>query len=173
MSAGVVGTTENDGAELWAFSTALYGVAGVEAHLLGLQDRDGLEINLALFCLFAASRGQALEHVTIEAMRGVGLAWGHEVVAHLRHARRLMKPRAGRDAEVARLRDEVKALELAAEKAMQGALAVLLVAPVSADHHGQRRIAAQNFAAWFDAEGVDSEASRGSVARLIELAFPL
>ncbi|MGV8997142.1 MAG: TIGR02444 family protein [Parvibaculaceae bacterium] len=172
MSAGIAGAAENDGSEFWAFSTALYGVAGVEAHLLGLQDRDGLEINLALFCLFAASRGQALDYVTIEAMRGIGLAWGHEVVAHLRHARRLMKPRAA-DAEVARLRDEVKALELAAEKAMQGALAVLLAPPVSADHHGQRMIAAQNFAAWFDEEGVDGEASHHAVARLIESAFPL
>jgi uncharacterized protein (TIGR02444 family) len=157
----------------WTFSTRFYARPGVEAHLLTLQDRDGLEVNLALFCLFAAQLHHALDHTAIEAMRGVGLAWGHEVVGHLRQARRLMKPRASENEAAARLRNEVKAIELAAEKAMQAALADLLVAIDCPDRsESPRAIAAANFAAWFDEEGVDGSGPRGTVAALIDAAFP-
>lgn len=157
----------------WAFSIELYGASGVEAHLLELQDRDGLEVNLALFCLFAAKRHRSFDHATIEAMRAIGLAWGHEVVSHLRQARRLMKPRALSDESVALLREQVKATELAAEKAMQGALADLLVTVEGpASDEPPRAIAAANFAAWFDEEGMDGEEPRASVAALINATFP-
>ena len=166
-------STDGDvAAAFWQFSYELYTEPGVEAHLLGLQDRDGLEVNLVLFCLFAASRGQGFDYTTIEAMRGIGLAWGHEVVAHLRQARRLMKQRASENDEAARLRNEVKVIELAAEQAMQAALTALLVEPATVDAHAQRALAAQNFAAWFDEEGVDGEATRAAVAHLIAAAFP-
>ncbi|MES1989588.1 MAG: TIGR02444 family protein [Pseudomonadota bacterium] len=166
-------STDGDvSAAFWQFSYELYTEPGVEARLLGLQDRDGLEVNLALFCLFAASRGQEFDYITIEAMRGIGLAWGHEVVAHLRQARRLMKPRASENEEAARLRNEVKVLELAAEQAMQGALTALLAEAKPLDVHAQRAIATQNFAAWFEEEGVDGEEARVAVAHLIAAAFP-
>ncbi|MDO8288512.1 MAG: TIGR02444 family protein [Parvibaculum sp.] len=157
----------------WGFSTALYAKPGVETELLALQDGDGLEVNLALFCLYAAMRGQALDYAAVEAMRGVGLAWGHGVVAPLRQARRLLKPSASGSDEAARLRNEVKAIELAAEKAMQGVLAELLVTAASPDTHAQRLLAAQNFAAWFDEEGIDDEGPRAGVTYLINAAFPL
>lgn len=161
------------GAAFWKFSTALYGLRGVEPAFLGLQDRDGLEVNLALFCLFAAERRIRLDARTIEAMRAVGLAWGHEVVGHLRTARRLMKPLAMEDKEAARLRDEVKAIELAAERAMQGALAdLLMTVDGSTSDELPRAIATENFASWFDAEGVDGAAPREAVAVLVAAAFP-
>lgn len=161
------------GAAFWQFSTTFYAVCGVEPVLLALQDRDGLEVNLALFCLFAAQRRIRLDAPAIDAMRAVGLAWGHEVVGHLRTARRLMKPRAIEDKDAARLRDEVKAIELAAEKAMQGALADLLIAVDGPPcDEPLRAIATENFAAWFDAEGVDGKAPREAVAVLVAAAFP-
>lgn len=160
-------------AAFWHFSTTLYAKRGVEPALLALQDRDGLEVNLALFCLFAARQGTRLDAPAIEAMRAIGLAWGHEVVGHLRTARRLMKPRALKDKRAARLRDEVKAIELAAESAMQGALADLLMAvegPVCEAQPGA--IATDNFAAWFEAEGIDGAAPRAAVGVLVAAAFP-
>ncbi len=161
------------GAAFWQFSTTLYAARGIEPALLALQDRDGFEVNLALFCLFAAQRRIHLDAPAIEAMRAVGLAWGHEVVGHLRTARRLMKPRAIEDKDAARLRDEVKVIELAAERAMQGALADLLIAidgPLCDEP--SRAIAAANFAAWFAAEGINGEAPREAVAMLVAAAFP-
>lgn len=158
----------------WRFSTALYAKPGVEADLLALQDRDGLEVNLALFCLYAAVRGQALDYAAVEAMRGVGLVWGHGVVAPLRQARRLLKPSASGNDEAAQFRNEVKAIELAAEKAMQGALAALLAGvPAGPDGQTPRIVAAANFASWFDEEGIGGAEARACAAHLIEAAFPL
>lgn len=110
--------------EFWPFSVRLYDV-DVEAVLLGLQERDRIEVNLVLFCLYAASRGVLLDAERTGAMLALGRKWGGEIVRPLRQARRALKPLAGvRDA--ARLREEVKRLELAAEKIMHDELAALL-----------------------------------------------
>lgn len=165
------------GDAFWTFSVGFYAQSGVECELLALQDRDGLEVNLALFCLFAARQGFQLDNGAIEAMRGVALAWGGQVVAPLREARRKMKSHAQRDEVIAGLRNDVKALELAAEKAMHMALADLLVT-METERKAQadtardaKAIAARHFAAWFEVEGVEGEAPRHSVSRLLDMAF--
>jgi len=156
----------------WKFSTGLYGAPAVEAACLELQDRDGLEVNLALFCLFAAEHRIRFDLTAIQAMRAIGLVWGHEVVAPLRAARRSMKAHVAENETVGSLREEVKRLELAAEKAMQAALADLLITIEDRDEmESIPEIAAHNFAAWFDEEGVDGDAPRASVATLIHAAF--
>lgn len=165
------------GEAFWTFSVGLYAQKDVESELLALQDRDGLEVNLALFCLFAGRQGYQLDNAAVQAMRAVGLAWGRQVVAPLRDARRNMKANAQTDETIAGLRNEVKALELAAEKAMQMALADLLVTldtcrVPNADSEGEAKaLAARNFAAWFAAEGVDGDAPRHSVVKLLDAAF--
>lgn len=157
----------------WHYSTGFYSNPAVEAHLLTLQDRDGLDVNLALFCLFAAQVRRPLDYAAIEAMRALAITWGRGVVAPLRQARRAMKPRASENEIVAGLRNEVKAIELAAEKAMQTALAqVLFAVPVGALDMTPRVLAAAHFAAWFHAEGVDGEGPRAIADALIDAAFP-
>lgn len=157
----------------WNFSTGLYSSPAVEAHLLTLQDRDGLDVNLALFCLFAAQARRPLDYAAIEAMRALAIAWGYGVVAPLRQARRAMKPRASENEIAAGLRNEVKAIELAAEKAMQTALAHLLfVVPVDETGQTSRALAAAHFAGWFGAEGVEGDGPNVIAAALIEAAFP-
>ena len=162
----------------WQFSTALYAVPKVEAVCLELQDRDGLEVNLALFCLFAARHHVRLDVPAVQAMRAIGFAWGREVVAPLREARRSLKANMAMKAHVAgnetvgTLREEVKRVELAAEKAMQAALIDLFIIIEARDKaESPAEIAADNFAAWFDEEGVDGEGPRAAVATLIHAAF--
>jgi len=156
----------------WQFSVALYGVPEVERACLELQDRDGLEVNLALFCLFAAQHHIRFDLASVQAMQAIGFFWGRDVVAPLREARRSMKAPAAENETVGALREEVKRLELAAEKAMQAALADLLVTVKERDEsESPGKIAAHNLAIWFDSSGVDSEAPRASADRLIEVAF--
>ena len=162
----------------WQFSTALYAAREVEAACLELQDRDGLEVNLALFCLFAAQHRVRFDMPAIQAMRTIGIIWGHEVVAPLRDVRRSLKVRLAKTSEVpenetvATLREEVKRVELAAEKAMQAALIDLFITIEECDVTASpAEIAAHNLAAWFDEEGVDGEGPRAVVARLIHVAF--
>ena len=164
--------------DFWQFSTALYAAPKVEAACLSLQDRDGLEVNLALFCLFAARHHIRFDAPAIQAMRAIGLVWGHEVVAPLREARRslkanmVMKTHVAGNETVAGLREEVKRVELAAEKAMQATLVDLFITIGCRDEaESPTEIAADNFAAWFDEEGIDGEVPRAAVAMLIHAAF--
>ncbi len=166
-------TNETMAEAFWTFSTGLYAAPGVEAHMLALQDEHGLDVNLALFCLFAAHVRRPLDYAAIEAMRASGLAWGRGVVAPLRQARRAMKPRASESEIAAGLRNEVKTIELAAEKAMQTALAHLLVAmPVGVLDHKPRDLAVAHFADWLRAEGIEGNGAQVIVAALIDAAFP-
>ncbi|HEY4344710.1 MAG TPA: TIGR02444 family protein [Parvibaculum sp.] len=167
---GETGDESGGGAEaFWAFSTALYARPGVEPALLALQDADGLEVNLVLFCLFAGSRGQSLDGPSIAAMQGVGDIWGREVVGPLRTVRRQLKALGSENGTAASLRDEVMQAELAAEKAMQTALSDLL----AGEGDGGRSVAEANLAVWVMAEELTmTEANTDAFRTVLDAAFP-
>jgi uncharacterized protein (TIGR02444 family) len=107
---------------LWRFSLAFYAFPGVAQALITLQDRDRLDVNLMLFALWLgvsgrgrlSSDGLALADRAISTIRV-------EIVEPLRALRRRL--RRDPDADVQRLRESVKALELEAEKLAQRRLA--------------------------------------------------
>lgn len=108
------------------FSSAFYGRPGVEHALLTLQDEHGLEVNLVLFCLFAAAQGYpAFDEEAFGVFGRIAGRWSQEAVSPLRRARRGLKTMLP-DEAVADLREKVKALELEAEFAMQDALEAAL-----------------------------------------------
>lgn len=152
------------GEAFWAFSTALYARPGVEAALLDLQDNSGLEVNLVLFCVYAGSRGQALDPSTIGALQNIGEVWGRGIVAPLRSARRRLKPLSSDFGPAAALREDVKRVELAAEKAMQEALAELLSDKAAG---GGPEVAQANLVAWLKASGLAITPERASAFRTI------
>lgn len=142
-----------DGESFWDYSLALYARPRVEPALLALQDEAGLEVNLILFCCYAAARGVELGAPDIDAMRRIGTVWAEGVVRTLRDVRRALKPLAATpETEAARLRDEVKQAELAAEKTMQEALEALLPEHRAA---GSRELAERNLAAWLGEASAD------------------
>jgi uncharacterized protein (TIGR02444 family) len=75
----------------WNFSLALYGRPGVAPALLGLQDSLGLDVNMLVFCCWAASRGRALSSEDLAAVEAVAEPWQTEVVRPLRALRRRLK----------------------------------------------------------------------------------
>jgi uncharacterized protein (TIGR02444 family) len=107
---------------LWRFSLAFYALPGVAQALIALQDRDRLDVNLMLFALWLgvsgrgrlSSDGLALADRAICTIRA-------EIVEPLRALRRGLT--RDPDADVQRLRESVKALELEAEKLAQRRLA--------------------------------------------------
>ncbi|MGQ9365917.1 TIGR02444 family protein [Azospirillum sp. A39] len=104
---------------LWAFSLAVYARPGVAAACLDLQDRHGADVNLVLFALWAGAEcGATVTEAELERLRGVAAPWQAEVVGPLRAVRRRLKG----EADAAALREEVKALELAAERVEQDRL---------------------------------------------------
>ncbi len=110
---------------LWNFSNAIYAVPSVADECLLLQDKYGVDVNLLLFCCYAAVvRGiQLSEEDMVDIEQHVAdLRSG--VVVPLRNCRKTMKQGLAtlRHKERKRaeyLRSKVKGLELAAERLQQ------------------------------------------------------
>jgi uncharacterized protein (TIGR02444 family) len=143
-----------DEPRLWQFALAFYAVPNVAQALIALQDREGLDVNLMLFALWLGVSGRG--RLDSDGLRAAELAAGAirvDVVAPLRALRRSL--RQNPDADVQRLRDGVKALELAAEKAAQSRLARLARrCDASRSRHARLADAHDNFALYLGPERV-------------------
>jgi uncharacterized protein (TIGR02444 family) len=108
----------------WEFSLAFYAVPGVADACLTLQDRNGADVNVLLYLLYAAQAGRALSPADIAAIDALARPWREAIVLPLRTARRALKATIGRfePAATARLRDELKRVELHAERLQQQTL---------------------------------------------------
>ncbi len=114
------------GKAFWDFTLKLYGKPGVSPALIGLQDRLGADVNLLLFCCWAATHEVELADGDLAAAdRAVG-GWREQVVEPLRGIRNRIK--AGipggvpTDGAMA-FRKRVLELEIAGEEIAQHAIA--------------------------------------------------
>ena len=114
--------------DFWSFSLQFYQRPEVAKACLELQDRDGADVNLILFALWAASRGHRLDASAIAGAEHTVRQWRETVTQQLRAARRAMKARhdAFDVAAVEALRQQVLAAELEAERLQQNAMAIRL-----------------------------------------------
>ena len=105
----------------WDFSLTLYRRAAVRAACLAIQDEAGADVNIALFVLWQASRGHALDAAEVAALDALVAPWRSEVVVRLRAVRRFLKPieSGAPDDDVAALRREIKTVELESERLQQ------------------------------------------------------
>jgi uncharacterized protein (TIGR02444 family) len=146
-----------EGKAFWRFSLAFYERPGVADALIALQDRDGFDVNLVLFALWLVISGRgALGGDALAAAEQVAGALRSDIVEPLRSLRR--KLRHHPDGDVQRLREAVKALELAAEKLVQERLARLFGNAGAAPSPRDRRAAAHaNLALYLGERGVRSK----------------
>ncbi|MBN9498051.1 MAG: TIGR02444 family protein [Alphaproteobacteria bacterium] len=103
--------------DLWAFCLTLYARPGVAPACLALQDRHGADIPLLLAVLWHGLRGYG--PAPLGKWRLLSKAWQRDAVVPLRDLRRAMKGREGWE----EIREGIKRLELAAEKAQLDSLA--------------------------------------------------
>jgi len=114
---------------LWSFSLAFYGRPDVADALVALQDKAGLNVNLALFAIWVGLSGRG----RLDAQR-IGMAERAvhpieiELIRPLRALRRQLKPVP--DPDVQALRDRIKGIEIDAEKFAQTKLAAI-AGPIS------------------------------------------
>jgi uncharacterized protein (TIGR02444 family) len=142
----------DDEPPLWRFSVAFYAAPSVARALITLQDGDGLDVNLMLFALWLGVSGRSrLGSDGLRAAECAVCTIRADVVKPLRALRRSLGQNP--DAGVQRLRDEVKALELAAEKVVQSRLA-RFAGPCDASRSRHDRLAAahDNFALYLGPE---------------------
>ena len=141
----------------WRFSLAFYELPGVADALISLQDRDGFDVNLILFAVWLGISGRgALDGDALAAAENVAGTLRSEIVEPLRNLRR--KLRHHPDDDVQKLREGVKALELAGEKLVQERL-FRLAGDAGAKPSRRHRWAAAhaNLALYLGAEGARSK----------------
>lgn len=126
------------GAAFWRFSLDLYGAPDAPETCLALQDRFGVDVNLALFCLWSGLGRGRVAAARLGALAALADAWRRRAVAPLRAIRRDLKTgvaEAGAETlDVEHFRAAVKALELEAERRQQIAMAAFAaetIAPAS------------------------------------------
>ncbi len=117
-------SVEDEAAAFWDFALRLYAKPAVEVDCLALQDRDGVNVNLALLAVWLALRGRAVTAAAAAAAAARVDAWDGAVVTPLRRTRRQIKKATGKlssidAAEAAVLRRALLDLELRAERAAQ------------------------------------------------------
>jgi uncharacterized protein (TIGR02444 family) len=105
----------------WRFSLSFYAVPGVSEACLQLQEDCGADVNVVLFALFLARAGRLLGDEDVARIEALAADWRDNVVQPLRRARRFLRaPPGGFDpAGTASLRNEVKRIELEAERLQQ------------------------------------------------------
>jgi len=101
--------------DLWSFSLSTYARPGVEPACLQLQSA-GINVCLLLCGLWLGERGVACNEHRLQQLRSVAEPWDADVVQPLRALRVNWKVVAAVDGELNALREQVKALELEAER---------------------------------------------------------
>lgn len=166
------GRPPDAGNGLEAYAAALYARPGVAEACLELQDRQGADVNLLLAACWLAARGARLDPDAAEQLRELAAAWRENVVAPLRQARRALRPLAAdlggsaAGSRAARLRAEVAAVELEAERLVEGLLEAA-AAPLRRGPPGGREVAAANLVVLVGAAIADA----GPTRILLEAAF--
>ena len=101
--------------DLWSFSLDTYARPGVEGACLQLQST-GVNVCLLLCGLWLGQRGIACNEQRLQQLHDVAAPWDADVVQPLRALRKQWKADAAEDAELNTLREQVKTLELEAER---------------------------------------------------------
>ena len=116
---------------LWDWASAAYAADGVAEACVELQDAAGQNVPLLLWAAWAAVTGRTLDGDTLEAGCDTARVWQETAIAPLRAVRRALKPRAPDLDDAARetVRNQVKAVELAAERHLLAALEALAPSP--------------------------------------------
>ncbi|GGL79416.1 TIGR02444 family protein [Wenxinia marina] len=115
----------------WDFSLTFYGDDAVQAACLAAQDELGADVNVLLYLLWRAGRGEALDAAGVAAVDAAVAPWRRTVVAPLRDVRRVLKGAEllpDREAQES-LRNRIKKVELDSERAEQELLERLEIAP--------------------------------------------
>lgn len=143
----------------WSFSVDVYGRPDVAPACLALQDGLGLDVNLLLFCCFAAAEGAPpLGRDALRAADAAAAPWRTGVIEPLRAVRRTMKADfAGVDpAWRESVRKDIQAAELECERIVQ-ALIGASMPPGAAQGGDSVPAAATNLTDYLSVRGVRAE----------------
>jgi len=101
--------------DLWRFAESLYQRPGVEAACLHLQD-EGADVCLLLCAAWLERRAIPCTPARTTVLREIAQPWQRDVVVPLRQIRQRWRTPAQQDNVLAALREQIKRLELEAER---------------------------------------------------------
>lgn len=164
----------------WDFSVRTYRVDNVAQACLSLQDDCGVDVNMLLFCCWFGRRAGRFDDTLFGAACGFSENWRENVVVKLREARRWMKHTGCQTLPMTadpcgKLREQIKQVELAAEKLQEEALESLLANRPPGNSLGKDIVAdtASNLSRYFDHIGQAlSDEVRRKLTIIICAAFP-
>lgn len=115
----------------WDWAVAAYAAPGVGEACLHLQDALGHNVPLLLWAAWTARTGRRPDADDIEAACDLARAWSNTAVEPLRAVRRALKIATVdiTDDDRLSLREQVKAIEMQAERVLMNGLATLAPAP--------------------------------------------
>ena len=83
---------EKEAAEaFWDFALSVYGRSAAREAFLRLQDRDGADVPMLLWCLWRAESGRAVSRTVMGEAAAFSGAWREAVVAPVRGSRKALK----------------------------------------------------------------------------------
>ena len=103
--------------DLWSFALAVYARPGVEDACLHLQSA-GASVCLMLCGLWLEQRDVTCNEARVQQLQELTAPWDSEVVQPLRTLRMQWKTTAEADPVLKGMRDQIKGLELEAERAL-------------------------------------------------------
>ncbi len=182
MGVDSVGPMEFPDNPFWDFSLDIYGRRGVQRACLALQDRDGVDVTVALFCCWLGAAGHGkLKRAQIARLIEIVQPWREGVVNALRAVRRRLKA-ASRDGDAPYMRGFYARLsenELDAEHIQHLALSAALKTVVEdgptdgLDSDQRAKAAAANLRTYFSLAELGADgATRADLAALLEAVFP-
>ncbi|WP_017937635.1 TIGR02444 family protein [Zestomonas thermotolerans] len=101
--------------DLWSFAVHFYQREGIEEACLQLQEA-GADVCLLLAGAWLGQRGVAFATERADCLRAIATPWQAEVISPLRTLRQAWRARAQTDEALGGLREQLKALELSAER---------------------------------------------------------
>lgn len=142
--------------DLWRFAIEIYARPGVEPACLELQAQ-GADVCLLLCAAWLEKRRSRPSDERVAQLRALAQPWQHDVVQPLRTLRQQWRTQAATDGPLADLREQIKALELTAERLQLERLQGIgegwpededsvaqqwleRVAPTSVNHHGALQV---------------------------------
>lgn len=164
--------------EFWDFSVRLYGKPDVAEACLALQERHGINVNLALLCCWLSFSGRgAFEHGELAQVLATVADWRGNVVLPLRTARRYLKGPVGTaERHLAdNIRRVVAETEIHAEHVEQLMLSAAVSRPGTGtfDTTVQAKSAAENLTAYMTDCGIELSDEDLAALRIIVVgAFP-
>ena len=163
--------------QFWQFSLQVYERKDFAHSCISLQDNYGIDVNILLYCCWAASEGHSvLLKEEIDSLCRSVKNWNHEVVQKLRSIRRYLKNHDMNHLEAfsQNIRCKVLEIEIKAEQVEQDLLTNTVSISKNKYMSDQCRVrnALENIRTYFAILGVPKAASTSELRIILKGVFP-